>query len=618
MIPDDPNPSVLHDECTNFKTPRTTGESGATAAGGGSTSTVTDGHHDGVSHGDGAVSPNRSSSFSDRGDRPPQKQQHQQELGEADRAAAEPADAQAGDSPWAEGHGGDLDGAGAKGQLGTERAEANMPTAETMSLPREILFVAIICLAQVFTQAGLGQTLSLLRVLESSLGSPQASSWVLAGYSLTVGTLILPSGRLGDILGYKRVFLAGLAWFSAWSLACGFVATSSSPPRTALLILARALQGLGPAVVLPNALALLGASYYRAPGARKALVFALFGAAAPGGSVVGSAFAALCAERAAWPWAFWALALCLAVAVVLAALAIPGETRVRRGGGERWGVREMLSRLDALGAVLGVAGLVLVNVAWNEAPAAGWAAPYVGGLLGAGAVLLALFCAVEARWAAHPLVPFAALSGDVAFVLAAVGCGWASFGVWVFYTWELLLGLRGETPLVATAMFVPVAVSGCGAAIFTGLMLPRLGPAVVMMCALLAFTVGLVLVATCPVEQTYWAQTFISVVVMPWGMDMSFPAGTLILSNAMPRRHQGIAASLVNTVVNYSISLGLGFAGTVEVNVNNGGTNPEDVLKGYRGAYYMGIGLAGLGVLVSLAFLVKTKHKQPANAHSKA
>lgn len=74
---------------------------------------------------------------------------------------------------------------------------------------------------------------------------------------------------------------------------------------------------------------------------------------------------------------------------------------------------------------------------------------------------------------------------------------------------------------------------------------------------------------------------------------MSFPSGTLIVSNSMPREHQGLAASLVNTVVNYSISLGLGFAGTVESRVNHSGL---DVFKGYRGATYMGIGLAGLGV----------------------
>ena len=84
---------------------------------------------------------------------------------------------------------------------------------------------------------------------------------------------------------------------------------------------------------------------------------------------------------------------------------------------------------------------------------------------------------------------------------------------------------------------------------------------------------------------------------------MSFPAATVILSNSVERHHQGIAASLINTVVNYSISLALGFAGTIETQINNGGTTKADTLKGYRGAFYMAIGLAGLGVCLSLSYV---------------
>lgn len=84
---------------------------------------------------------------------------------------------------------------------------------------------------------------------------------------------------------------------------------------------------------------------------------------------------------------------------------------------------------------------------------------------------------------------------------------------------------------------------------------------------------------------------------------MSFPSGTIILSNNMPREHQGLAASLVNTIVNYSISIGLGLAGTVESQVNRGGT---DTFRGYRGASYMGIGLAGLGVGVATMFVIRS------------
>ena len=119
--------------------------------------------------------------------------------------------------------------------------------------------------------------------------------------------------------------------------------------------------------------------------------------------------------------------------------------------------------------------------------------------------------------------------------------------------------------------------------------------------AMLGFCIGNILIATAPVGQTYWANIFVATVVTPWGMDMSFPAATIIMSDSVPKEHQGIAASLVVTVVNYSISIGLGIAGTVESKVNNGG---QDLLKGYRGALYAAIGLSGIAVLLGLCFVV--------------
>lgn len=111
---------------------------------------------------------------------------------------------------------------------------------------------------------------------------------------------------------------------------------------------------------------------------------------------------------------------------------------------------------------------------------------------------------------------------------------------------------------------------------------------------------------TAPVGQSYWYQAFWSSVITPWGMDMSFPAATLILSNAVAKEHQGIAASLINTVVNYSISVGLGLAGTVEVHVHRGADSGADILKGYRGAWYTGVGLAGLGLGLSIIYLARS------------
>ncbi|KAH8895937.1 MFS general substrate transporter [Thozetella sp. PMI_491] len=488
---------------------------------------------------------------------------------------------------------------------GIIKTETRASIAEGLSLPHEILFVATICCAQLMTQAGLGQTLTIIHVIGDSFGvsDPGVESWLIAGYSLTIGTFILISGRMGDIFGYKPMLLVGFAWFSLWSMVCGLAVYSTH----VLFVFARVFQGIGPAVCLPNGLAILGATY--APGRRKSMVFSLFGAAAPGGCILGAVFASLFA-RVWWPWTYWSFAIALAGLGLVGAWAIPDPPHKMASPHS---LRELLSELDLPGAVTGVLGLVLVNFAWNQAPIEGWQTPYVYATLIIGVLFLGLFFWIELSWSSTPLIPFHALNADVSFVLGAISCGWACFGIWIYYSWQWLEVVRGLSPLLATAWMCPVVISGAVAAVCTGFLLGHAGPPVVMTLALIAFSVGTILMATTPVDQSYWPQIFIAMIITPWGMDMSFPAGTLILSNAVEKKHQGVAASLINTVVNYSISLGLGFAGTIETRVNRGGKTTADTVQGYRSALYMGIGLAGLGIAVCLCFLFKTyrRRRQP-------
>jgi MFS family permease len=130
-----------------------------------------------------------------------------------------------------------------------------------------------------------------------------------------------------------------------------------------------------------------------------------------------------------------------------------------------------------------------------------------------------------------------------------------------------------------------------------------------------AFCIGSVVAGTQPIHQSYWAQTFVSMLIMPFGMDMSFPAASIILSNHMPAEHQGLAMSLVNTVLNYGISIALGIAGTVEVNVAKPGpnTNPNDkafLMKGYRASFYTGIAVSAVGMVLGLTFFLRSMMKE--------
>jgi hypothetical protein len=317
---------------------------------------------------------------------------------------------------------------------------------------------------------------------------------------------------------------------------------------------------------------------------------------------VGSVFASLFA-LAWWPWAFWSLAMVLAAITIVAIYAVPDPPK--KSDVTRMSLRQKLVALDLAGAATGITALVLINFAWNQAPIVGWTQPYVYVLLLVGLLFAAVFFYIEWRVAPEPLIPFHAFTPDVSFVLGCIAFGWASFGIWVYYLWVFLVQLRDQSPLLVSAQISPIALSGCAAALLTGFLLSRLRPAIIMAIAMFFFLVGNVLGATAPINQTYWANIFVCALVIPFGMDMSFPAATVLLSNSVEKKHQGMAASLVNTVVNYSISLGLGFAGTVEVYTSNPSGTLADRLAGLRHAFYMSVSLAAAGLVLSLVFVAK-------------
>ncbi|KAK5994142.1 Low affinity ammonium transporter [Cladobotryum mycophilum] len=486
------------------------------------------------------------------------------------------------------------------------KEEEHVWVYETLSFPREALFVTVICMGHFCTQAGQLPTLVLLRTIGKEFGVTTSSdlAWLMAGYALTVGTFILFSGRLGDVFGYKRMLIIGFAWFSVWSLVAGLSVYSNFT----LMVFARVLQGIGPAICLPNGLALAGAAY--PPGHRKAMVFALFGSVAPSGAVI-SAIMASVLDMAWWPWAYWVFAIFLAFLAVLGAFVVP-HIPVKEAPPKD--LKSLVTVLDLPGAVVGVTSLVLFNFAWVQAPGSGWNTPTVIAPLVLGIVLFAAFAVIESRFSPMPLLPLKAITVDIGLVLGAMAFGWATFGIWILYLSQLIEDIRGHGPLLTSLWFCPTIIAGGLAGILTGKLLGpfQVKPPVLMTISLLAFFTGSTLVAFAPTDQVYWGQIFVAMVIMPFGMDMSFPAATLILSDNVPPEHQGIGASLVNTVINYGIALGVGIAGTVEIHVNRGGLTKEDRLDGYRGALYMSMGMAILGLLICLVFLARgfSTHKR--------
>ncbi|KAK5128198.1 MFS multidrug transporter-like protein [Cryomyces antarcticus] len=457
-------------------------------------------------------------------------------------------------------------------EAASKAEKALPPPAVGFSKVHEVAIVINVCMAQFLSLAALAQSVAPLLIIGESFNvtNPGQLSWYTAAFSLTVGTFIMPAGRLGDMYGHKKLLLVGWAWFAAWSLITGFSYASGSTMFT----VARAFQGIGPSLLVPNAMALVGSTFPM--GMKRNIVFSCFGAAGPTGFVVGAVFSSLLAQLAWWPWAFWALAIACVGTLLLSCLIIPADSR-----SSPLDPSSQPPTFDFLGCVTGVSGLVLVNFAWNQAPIVGWSTPYVYALLVVGVLSFIAFIYVQLRVARFPLIPLRGLHKEAGFALACIAAGWGSHGIWIYYLFLFLERARGYTPLAACAQTSTVAVTGLIAALSTGLLLKKMRVAYVMFLAMLAFVIGTLLVATAPVVQTYWLQIFFSVLVMPVGMNLSFPAGTILLSNALPREHQGVAASLVSTMVNYSISIGLGVAGTIERQITQ---NRAGYVQGYRSA----------------------------------
>ena len=470
---------------------------------------------------------------------------------------------------------------------------AASPNHDEISFLREIGFLFLMCLSQLLTQAGVAQTMNTATQISDTFNvsdKPGEISWFSASFSLTVGTFILISGRLGDMYGYKLLYCVGYLWFGVMSLVCGFAGFTTS---AVFFDVFRALQGIGPAIMMPNSQALI-ASYYP-PGFKRNLCLGLFEAVAPSGFIVGALFGGIFAQLVWWPWLFWVCGIITISVAVLAIFIIPKNI----------GIKQHEGSFDYLGSITGVSGLVLINFAWNQGPNIGWDTPYVYILLIVGSLCLVAFYFVEKR-VSDPLVPSEALQGDTGFVLICIAAGWSCFGIWLFYTNRVALVVDLDSPILSAVKFIPALMAGLAAALLTTVLLRKIPSAVVICLSMVAFLAGILIMGLRPSNQIYWAQKFVSILVTPFGMDMSFPAAIIILSSSLPKSQQGIAGSLVSTFLNYSISIGLGFAGTVEYYMTKGmEPSLETTIYGYKKAFNMGMGLAGLGVVVGMSFLIK-------------
>ncbi len=430
-------------------------------------------------------------------------------------------------------------------------AQADM-SAATMQVPgsdrqvHKTAALVLVCLAQLMVIIDISIVNVALPSIKNALHfSEQDLQWVVNAYTLLFAGFLLLGGRAADMLGRRSVLIGGLALFTLASLACGLAQSSTE------LVIIRALQGLGGAIISPAALSLLTVTFSEGRERNRAL--GVWGAVSGGGIAVGVLLGGLLAQGPGWRWVFF---VNVPIGVVTAVLTARMLAESRADDRSR--------TYDLTGTVSVTAGLILLVYALVNTNTYGWAsARTIGELVGATA-LLGLFVATEARFAAHPLVPlriFRSWTLSGANVVALL-VGLSLFAVFFFLTLYMQQVLR-FTPLQAGVAYLPFTVgiivaSGAGAALVT-----RTGVKWLLVGGLLIMAAGLLLMARLPDNGTYFANILPAFVVTALGAGMVFlPMTNAAISGAGPQ-DAGLASGLLNTSQQVGGAVGLALLSTI-------------------------------------------------------
>jgi EmrB/QacA subfamily drug resistance transporter len=411
---------------------------------------------------------------------------------------------------------------------------------------RRWLILGVACLAQLMVVLDATVVNIALPAAQHDLAFSNADrQWVVTAYSLAFGGLLLLGGRLSDMVGRKRMLIIGMTGFAAAS-ALGGAATGLG-----MLLVGRAIQGAFGAMLAPAALSTLTVTFTNP--AERGKAFGIFGAIAGAGGAVGLLLGGVLTEYLSWRW-------CLYVNVVFSVIAVTAAVRLLRNQ-----PRDTAVRLDIPGTVLVVAGLVGVVYGLSEADTKGWGAPLTIALLVGGAILLALFVLVERR-VAHPLLPLRIVldrfRGGAYLAIGLSGVG--MFAIFLFLTYYLEEILR-YSPVTTGVAFLPmIAALMVASTTSSQLLMPRLGPRLLVPAGLIIAAGGLVILAEQLSPTTSYAAWILpALVVIGAGLGVVFGCAMNTATYGAAAADAGVASAMVNTCQQIGGSIGTALLNTI-------------------------------------------------------
>jgi EmrB/QacA subfamily drug resistance transporter len=474
-------------------------------------------------------------------------------------------------------------------------------TVEAPADPRRWWALALLCGAFFMVILDANIVAVALPSIDADLGFTEPGlQWVLSAYLLSFGGLLLLGGRAADLLGRRRLFMVGLAFFTAASLLCGI---AWSP---AALIGARALQGIGAAIMTPTALSIVSTTFPEGAERNKAL--GIWGTMGAFGATAGYLIGGPLVDGVAWEWIFF-----INIPIGLAALALsPVLLRESRASLAK-------RSYDPAGAVTITGALLLVVYALVEAPDVGWADAQTLALVAGSAVLLAVFVLIESRHPA-PLVPLRLLRSRtrvganlVMLVFGAVGFGMP------FILTQYAQQVLGYSAVEFGTGFVVTPVAAAVGMIVAQAAVQRVGFRPVAATGMAFLGAGSLLLTQVSVSGSYVSDMAFGLLVFGVGIGPVFATATIAALAGISERESGIASGLSNTAFQIGGALGVAIVSTVAVSRSEDvlaagqSANPLVVLtEGFQSAFVACVVLAGIGVALALALLGRPRSTSPA------
>jgi EmrB/QacA subfamily drug resistance transporter len=451
----------------------------------------------------------------------------------------------------------------------------------------------LLCLAQFMVILDVSIVNVALPSIKTGLDfSPTGLQWVVNTYTLTFAGFLLLGGRSADLFGGRRVFLFGVGLFAGASLICA-VANSQG-----LLLGARALQGLGAAVVSPASLAVISRSF--SEGHERNRAVGVWGAMAGLGGTSGALLGGLLTQGFGWESIFL-VNVPIGIAVVLASRrVVPLDGAVNR---ER--------DFDALGAVLITGGLSTLVYGIVRTEALGWGSTGVLAPLAAGVLLIAAFLYVEGRVVSDPLVPLRIFkmptlrTANIAMLLLSSGM----FAMWFFVT-LYLQDVLGADALLTGVEFLPVTLTIVLATRVASRAIDRSGPKPILVAGIFLIGIGLALLSGVSSDGTYWADVLPGGVVAAFGLGLSIVGTTVAAIQGVGPGEQGLASGMINTSRMVGGALGLAALSTIAADhtdalASSGSSQAVALSEGYGLAFTVGA-IVCLSGAVLVATLLRT------------